>query len=241
MQQPVEIQILWTYVALMAIGAFIFARWAYDRKGVPRSEYLVAFIIPVWSGTAYMAMALGQGHVVKGEHLLYFARYLDWVVTTPLLLLALATTAMSFVKKDKVIIAGLMLADVFMILCGLIADFSPRPIQYIWYSLGTAAFLAILYIIWWHLKPIAQAQTPELYRLFRVDAIYLTVLWVCYPTAWIIGPSGFGLVSQTTDTFLFALLPVFSKVGFSLIDLSGLRRLYSGSPEKEEELTPITV
>jgi bacteriorhodopsin len=56
---------------------------------------------------------------------------------------------------------------------------------------------------------------------------YFTVLWMGYPTAWLIGPSGLGLVNQTIDTLLFCVLPFFSKVGFSFLDLHGLRNLNS--------------
>lgn len=56
-------------------------------------------------------------------------------------------------------------------------------------------------------------------------ATYFTVLWICYPTVWILDPSGIGLFNQTIDTLLFCILPFFSKVKFSFLDLHGLRNL----------------
>jgi bacteriorhodopsin len=47
----------------------------------------------------------------------------------------------------------------------------------------------------------------------------------------IIGPSGFGLVNQDIDTLLFCILPFFSKVGFSFLDLHGLRGLQNRQSE----------
>ncbi len=64
-------------------------------------------------------------------------------MTTPLLL-ALAFTAMHYVGKNKTLIAGLMGADVVMVVCGLIADLSPTPLRYVWYLLGVVAFLVVL-------------------------------------------------------------------------------------------------
>ena len=89
----------WLYVASMAGGAFYF--WTLSRrpKGVPQYEYLVAIFIPVWSGLAYLAMAMGQGQVEIAGQTAYYARYLDWMVSTPLLLLALSFTAMQFIEK----------------------------------------------------------------------------------------------------------------------------------------------
>lgn len=70
-------------------------------KGVPLYEYFLAITIPLWSGAAYLSIAFGQGVLKQSDHKIYFARYLDWVVTTPLLLLALAFTAMIYVEKKE--------------------------------------------------------------------------------------------------------------------------------------------
>ena len=87
------------------------------------------------------------------------------------------------------------------------------------------AFLIILRLIWGSLRAKTKKQTPELSKLYNKLATYLTVLWICYPTVWILGPSGIGLFNQTIDTLLFCVLPFFSKVGFSFLDLRGLRNL----------------
>jgi bacteriorhodopsin len=42
---------------------------------------------------------------------------------------------------------------------------------------------------------------------------------------WILGPSGIGLFSQAIDTLLFVLVPIVSKVGWSIVDLTSLRAL----------------
>jgi bacteriorhodopsin len=56
---------------------------------------------------------------------------------------------------------------------------------------------------------------------------------------WIIGPSGLGLIDQNWDTLLFVILPIFSKVGFSLYDLSLLRDLDEDkSPSQGRRLIP---
>jgi bacteriorhodopsin len=216
----------WIYVGIMLVGALIFFGWSRNPKGVPRYEYLIAMFIPIWSAAAYMAIAFGQGLVEIEGQTTYIPRYLDWVVTTPLLLLALSLTAMHKQKKDVTIIVGLMGADVFMIVCGLIADLSVTPIRYVWYGLGVAAFLVILWLIWVTLRrQVMATQTPQMQRIYQRAALYLTIFWVGYPLTWLIGPSGLGLVSQDVDTFLFVMLPAFSKVGFSLFDLSMLRGL----------------
>lgn len=225
MDPALEAGLHWMYVAFMALGVLIFAWWMARPKGVPYYEYAIAIAIPLWSGAAYMAIALGYGQVEIAGHTVYYARYLDWVVTTPLLLLALALTAMFYLPKDKTLIASLMGADAFMILCGLVADLTLGVTRYIYYGLGCAAFLLILWLIWVPLRAKARSQGPELSRIFDRVAGLLTVLWIGYPTVWILGPSGLELISQELDVLLFVTLPIVSKVGWSLVDLSHLRSL----------------
>ncbi|MEC3884220.1 lactococcin [Halobacillus litoralis] len=216
----------WIYTFVMLAGALTFLYLSRNPRGVPKYEYVIAIIIPSWSGAAYLSIALGQGLLEQPDKTVYFARYLDWVVTTPLLLLALALTAMFYEKKkDKALIAALIAADVFMILTGLIADFSSETIKYIWYVLGVVALVIILYIIWYPLRKIAIKGGVELKKHYQRTAAYLTAFWVCYPTAWIIGPSGVGWTQQATEITAFIILPILSKVGFSLLDVGGLRRL----------------
>lgn len=222
----------WLYVAGMAIGALHFWALSRDPKGVPQYEYLVAIFIPIWSGLAYMAMALDQGKVEAAGQMAHYARYIDWIVTTPLLLLSLSWTAMQFIKKDWTLIGFLMSTQVVVITTGLIADLSERDwVRYLWYTCGVAAFLIVLWGIWVPLRAKSKSQGGELAELHDKLTIYFTVLWVSYPIVWILGPSGFGWLNQDIDTFLFCLLPFFSKVGFSFLDLHGLRTLQGRQSE----------
>lgn len=222
----------WLYVAGMAIGAIHFISLSKNPRGVPRYEYLVAAFIPIWSGLAYLAMTLPHGELEQGKvevagQIAHFARYIDWIVTTPLLLLALSWTAMHRLHhKDWTLIASLMGTQVIVVACGLIADLSTVPwVRYLWYINGVVAFLVVLGGIWGPLRAKTKSQGADLSSFHDKLTIYFTVLWVCYPIVWILGPSGFRVFGQNVDTFLFCLIPFFSKVGFSYIDLHGLRSL----------------
>ncbi|GAB4233014.1 MAG: bacteriorhodopsin [Elainellaceae cyanobacterium] len=227
----------WIYVVLMAIGAFYFISLSRSPQGVPRYEYLVAAFIPIWSGLAYLAMTLPQGELEQGKievagQIAHYARYMDWIVTTPLLLLALSWTAMHRMHKDWTLIASLMATQVIVVVSGLIADLSSVPwVRYLWYINGVVAFLVVLALIWGPLRAKTSNQGQDLSDFFDRLITYFTVLWIGYPLAWIIGPSGFGLVNQNVDTLLFTVLPFFSKVGFSFLDLHGLRSL-SDKPQQ---------
>ncbi len=224
----------WVYIAGMAIGAIHFMSLSKNPRGVPKYEYLLATFIPIWSGLAYLSMVLPQmqlqqGKVVVAGQITHYARYLDWIVTTPLLLLALSLTAMHYLaKKDWTLIASLMGTQVIVIASGLIADLSTVPwVRYLWYINGVVPFLIVLWGIWGSLRAKTRSQGRQLSELYDKLAAYFTVFWICYPIVWIIGPSGLAWINQTFETFLFCLLPFFSKVGFSFLDLHGLRSLHN--------------
>ena len=219
------------YVASMAAGALLFYAWMQNPRGVPRWEYIVAIAIPVWSGLAYLAMAFGYGSVEVAGQTTYWARYADWVVTTPLLLGALWMTATTRADKGEHadLLVAVVAADVVMILCGLVGDLSEGAARYVFYGVGVGALGVVFAITWGPLRRVAE-QDAEVGRVFRTVAGYLAVFWVGYPLTWILGPSGLGVVSQGVDTALFVLLPIFSKVGFSVLDLSLLRRIGGPGP-----------
>ena len=221
---------LGVYLALMGAGALLFAVWSRNPKGVPAHEYGVAIFIPIWSGLAYFATMTGQGVAEIAGREVYFARYLDWVVTTPLLLLALFWTATHRAKTKRYTLAGMLIgAQVIMILSGLIADLTPSPaLRNAWFLIGCAALVAVFWIFWGPLRTIARRQGRDLARVYRIAATYLTIQWCLYPLIVYAGPSYAGVIAQTTETWLLVIVPFFSKVGFSFVDLSLLRRLPHG-------------
>ena len=236
---PAQSLWLWFYVACMAAGSIAIMALSRNPKGVPHYEYAAAAFIPVWSGLAYMAMALGQGVVEVGGREVYVARYADWIVTTPLLLAGLAWTAMFYTKKHASLIVTLLGADVIMILSGLFADLTDRePVKWMWYAIGCLCLGIIFWVAWGPLRRIADGQGPEVGAVYWRVATFLGVLWVGYPTIWALSPSGLAVLGDTVTVALFVILPIVSKVGFSLYDLTELRKLGERRPAPSAEAYP---
>ncbi|MGB3806908.1 MAG: bacteriorhodopsin [Erythrobacter sp.] len=63
---------------------------------------------------------------------------------------------------------------------------------------------------------------------------YFTAMWLGYPIIWALGPLGLGLLDSLTEVALFVILPIFSKVGFSIYDLHELRKLAPKFPQYDE-------
>jgi bacteriorhodopsin len=113
-----------------------------------------------------------------------------------------------------------------MITCGLLADLQEdRTARYAFYAAGVVALLGIFYLVAVPLRRVALQQPPEMAAVHKEVAVLLAVLWTGYPVIWLLGPSGLGLFGGVTDTALFVLLPILSKVGWSIVDLGRLRGL----------------
>jgi bacteriorhodopsin len=130
---------LWTVFVLMLLSTIIFAAMAYRVPVQKRLFHIITAFITATAAISYYAMATGDGNsysknvyrkpvelIASGPHIIqevwrqvFYARYIDWSITTPLLLLDLAFLA----GMSGANIVVLLFADVVMILCGLFAAF----------------------------------------------------------------------------------------------------------------------
>lgn len=85
-------------------------------------------VVLVLATLSYFSLATGQGVLTLPDGRVFpFARYLDWCVTTPLLLLGLAMTALDGAHRRAGLVASLLGADVLMIVTGSFFALSEAP------------------------------------------------------------------------------------------------------------------
>lgn len=218
---------LWSYVVVMVGGALWFIRWSRDAKGIPQASYRVVIAILLWSASWHAVLALGGGQTEVAGHPVHWARYADWVVTVPLLVVALTLTATHAVRdKRRGVMVAMVAAGVPMVLCGMAADFmTSRAARFTFYGLGMLALLVLLGLIWGPLRATAMRQPRSMASLYKEVALLLSVLWASFPLVWILGPSGIGMFGDLADTALILVLSIVMKVGWSVVDLGRLRAL----------------
>jgi len=174
---------LWLWIAFwgMVIGSVYFGLRAAAMRHKEGIEFpLESFFITLWAATMYLTMILGETVIRPTTGLqteVYLGRYLDWVITTPLLLLELDVIAG---LRPKLIV-GVMAADVFMIVTGAIATIEGRPENYLWWVISTGSFLAILGALFTEFSASARRRNGKVNRLFQTLRNILTVLRICYP------------------------------------------------------------
>jgi bacteriorhodopsin len=213
-----EMESVWLWIGTvgMALGALAFALMGRSADEGNREFYTITTLIPLIAAASYLAMALGQGVAEVDGRTVYWARYVDWLFTTPLLLLDLALLA----RAGRNLIFGLIAADVFMIATGLVATLSPTPINFVWWVVSTGAFVAILFGLLGQLSANARNRPGEVGSVFSTLRNLTAVLWTAYPIVWLLGTEGFGLVGLGIEVLLFMILDLSAKVGFGFLLLS---------------------
>jgi bacteriorhodopsin len=115
------------------------------------------------------------------------------------------------------LISGVMGADIFMIVTGVIATLEGSPTNYLWYIISCGAFLAILGALLTEFSVTARRRNGKINRLFQKLRNILIVLWIGYPIVWILGAEGFQVLSVDVETACYAILDICAKVGFGFI------------------------
>jgi bacteriorhodopsin len=204
----------------MTVGTLYFVgRGRGVRDPEMQKFYIATIFITTIAAAMYLLMATGFGltQVQVGNQALdiYWARYADWVFTTPLLLFDLALLA----GANRNTIATLVGLDIFMIATGAIAAFEPNAAyRILWWGISTGALLALLYILVGTLSRQARQKSGEVAQLFGTLRNLTIVLWLLYPVVWILGTEGtIGILPLYWETAAFMVLDLSAKVGFGVI------------------------
>jgi bacteriorhodopsin len=237
---------LWIGTIGMALGAV--AIYVLGGKGRGQHHRITSVFVCAIAACMYLLMAYGQGvaiftettvamtkdglDVSTGFNLVYWARYLDWIITTPLLLIGLLTLAIrpsvgTEAARDRhALIAGVIGADVLMIVTGFIGTVSFVPMhKYMWFAVSCGFFLAVLAAIWGPVRAAAAEQGAEVAGLYSRLAGILSVLWFIYPILWLLGTEGTGTISRNAEVITFAIIDLTAKVVFGILLVTGVQKL----------------
>jgi bacteriorhodopsin len=210
----------------MFLGMLYFIATGWNVSDSRRQKfYIVTTFVAAIAFVNYLAMAMGFARItltVGGEELpIYWARYTDWILTTPLLLYDIALLA----GADRNTIGTLIGLDVLMILTGAVATLttsgfaglSADASRLIWWGVSTGFFLVLLYFLFASLSERVAELSAETASTFSLLRNMIAVLWLVYPIWWIVGTEGLGLVGLGVETAGFMVLDVTAKVGFGII------------------------
>jgi len=238
---------LWIGTAGMALGALGIQLAGHGMK--ESHHRVTSFFVCAIAACLYLLMAQGQGDIIVSKatlaltplgvgadisaKLVYFARYIDWIVTTPLLLIGLVTVGLKPLSgggeqsRERLgLVAGIVGADILMILTGLFGALSlDSSHKYVWFIVSCGFFIAVLALVWGPVRSAAAEQGAETAALYNKLLGILTVLWFIYPVLWILGTEGTGSISLNTEVAVFTIIDLSAKVGFGLLLVTGIKKM----------------
>jgi bacteriorhodopsin len=145
-------------------------------------------------------------------------RYVDWLLTVPLLLVeAVAVLALPGTEA-KSLLTKLVGASILMIGLGypgeISSDFTTRVV---WGTLSTIPFVYILYVLWVELSKSLERQPENVQELVRSMRLLLLLSWGVYPIAYILPLLGITGTSATVGVQLgYTIADVLAKPVFGL-------------------------
>lgn len=227
-----------TFLWIAFVGLFLPALYMFNQamgqQDGRRYFHYVSALICFIASVAYLVMATGNGSLyVYGHDATYrqflFARYIDWVFTTPLQLLDLAGLAGASSETTFILIT----LDVLMIISGLIGALVGGYHSSCWafWAFGMLFFLPIIYIL--------GSQLPHSSASSSAAAIYNTVSkltivsWSAYPLVWILA-EGTGIISADVECILYTFLDIVAKSVFGLL-ICGARDGLDGALTKRNQ------
>ncbi|MFD1570621.1 bacteriorhodopsin [Halorubrum laminariae] len=208
------------FVAMVAGTAAPLWAWATEESATGESHakyYLTLAGVTGVAALAYLAMALGVGVVSSPAGDVEIVRYVDWLVTTPLLLLYLGLLA----RPSRGVLAGLIGVDVVIIAAGIGASATAGTLSWALFGVGGVAYLALVYGLLVSLPRSAAAAGDRVRAVFGTLRNITVVLWTLYPVVWALAPTGLGLVTPATEMLVFVYLDVVSKIGFVVVAVAG--------------------
>ncbi|KIW07132.1 uncharacterized protein PV09_02004 [Verruconis gallopava] len=219
---------LWVVFVVMVLSSVAFAAMAWTIPLSRRLFHTITTLITVIAAISYFGMATGHGvnyqhihHVEHHKHVpnthkeifrqVFWARYVDWCLTTPLLLLDLFFLAGA--SGGHIIMA--IAADIIMVLTGLFAAYGSthNAQRWGWYAIACIAFLVVI----WHLVvnggANARARSANLGKFYGAISAYTILIWVVYPIIWGVA-DGARLLSVNQEIIAYAVLDILAKPVF---------------------------
>ena len=205
-----------------------------DKRREFRHHTQFHALVPFIAATAYLAMWLGTGNIAAPDGTpVFLARYVDWSVTTPILLTGLLLTGLHEHPRHSTYILPAIVLDVIMIVTGLLSALAETDTaRWIWFGWSCAAFVGVLWILWVPVRNIGEKLGGRLEDVYRGNLAFLTVVWLAYPVVAAIGIEGLGLVTLPAETAVFLALDVIAKVVYGFVATARFKKV-PGREERE--------
>lgn len=167
------------------------------------------------------AFTLNQAgnYVASGQPFNDAYRYVDWLLTVPLLLVELVLVLNLPREKSSPLLAKLVIAAAFMIALGYPGEIATVDgTRALWGFLSTIPFVYIVWVLWKQLGSTMEGQPERVRVLFRNIRLLLLGTWGFYPLVYMAPFIGLtGAESQVAIQVGYSIADVLAKAGYGLM------------------------
>ena len=202
-------------MAMMAASAFFFLSLSqFDKKW--RTSVLVSGLITFIAAVHYFYMR--DYWASFGESPTFF-RYVDWVLTVPLmclefyLILKVAGAKQSLLWK-------MIIYSIVMLVTGYIGEVIAPDSAALWGFISGAAYFLIVYEIWLgEASKLATAAGGEVLKAHKILCWFVLVGWAIYPLGYMLGTEGWysSIVGKGSVDVVYNIADAINKIGFGLV------------------------
>ncbi|KKY22067.1 putative opsin-like protein [Diplodia seriata] len=223
----------WTVTAVMALFTFIFTGLALTKPRQNRIFHYITAAVTMTAAVAYFSMASNLGWTpidvefrrsdsrVRGvTREIFYVRYIDWFITTPLLLMDLLLTA----GMPWPTLLWVIFVDWVMIVTGLVGALVQSTYKWGYFAFGCAALVYIVYQLAWEARIHANHLGNDVGRTFLLCGSLTTILWICYPIAWGVCEGG-NVIAPDSEAVFYGVLDLLAKPVFGALLIWGHRNI----------------
>jgi bacteriorhodopsin len=202
-------------MAMMAASAFFFLSLSqFDKKW--RTSVLVSGLITFIAAVHYFYMRDYWASV--GESPTFF-RYVDWVLTVPLMCLEFYLILKAAGAK-KSLLWKMIIYSIVMLVTGYFGEVVYADSAALWGFISGVAYFAIVYEIWLgEASKLAAAAGGEIQKAHKILCWFVLVGWAIYPLGYMMGTTGWynGIIPEGNIDVAYNIADAINKIGFGLV------------------------
>lgn len=219
--------------AVMTVAGFAFMGLAIRKPRHARIFHYITSAVVFTAAIAYFCMGSNLGFavieveffrsnpVVRGQFReIFYVRYIDWFITTPLLLLDLLLTA----GMPWPTILFVIFTDWIMIVTGLVGALVTSRYKWGFFTFGCAALFYIIYHLGWESRRNANRFGKDVGKAFLFCGSLTSLLWILYPIAWGVCEGG-NVISPDSEAVFYGILDLLAKPVFGALLIWGHRNI----------------
>jgi bacteriorhodopsin len=207
-----------TFAVFLGSAIFFFISRT-DVAPAYRMAVTISGVIVTIAGYHYFRIMQSFGAAVEGAGFNEAYRYVDWVVTVPLLLTELVLVLAIAPARRRALLNKLVPYSFLMIVLGYPGEISnTASTQWIFWGLSMIFFVLILATLFGELSQQIASESPAVQGTLRTLRLVLLITWSFYPIAYLapvlLADAGLGFVVVNVG---YAIADITAKAGYGLL------------------------